>query len=289
MQPIEQLDPFVSLGIVQVPGMRVEVRRFSRMPASRRIWTAPSNILTFRFAPRNALWTRPISQPTEFIPSGPLTFRPRSATWETKSNGSPVLCVMAKFDSALWPTGEYEAYASKTEHACSIEDLSMIEMMRLLHDEIRAPGFASTAMVESISEVLRIKLSRLLKAPDDDASESVALGRLDIALIHDYIEAQSGRSPSVTELAKLFSISRRSLLRRFKDATEMTVVNYITRVQLTKAKRLLATSDQLIKQIAHETGFKSPSNFALAFERNVGMTPTAFRSAAVGSSRPRRS
>jgi AraC family transcriptional regulator len=289
MQPLEQLDPFESLGTVQVPGVRVEVRRFSRMPASRRIWTAPSNILTFRFAPRNAVWTRPISQRTEFIPSGPLTFRPRSATWETKSNGSPVLCVMAKFDCALWPTGECEAYASSSsEHACSIEDLSMIEMMRLLHDEIRAPGFASTAMVESISEVLRIKLSRLLKAPDDDASESVALGKLDIALIHDYIEAQSGRSPSVTELAKLFNISRRSLLRRFKDTTEMTVVNYITRVQLTKAKRLLATSDQLIKQIAHETGFKSPSNFALAFERNVGMTPTAFRTAALGSSRPRR-
>ena len=67
----------------------------------------------------------------------------------------------------------------------------------------------------------------------------------------------------------------------------MTVVSYITQLQIEKAKRLLATSDRLIKQIAHETGFKSPSNFAIAFERNVGLTPSAFRNAALGASRSR--
>jgi AraC family transcriptional regulator len=163
----------------------------------------------------------------------------------------------------------------------------MIQLMQLLHDEICTPGFASTAMVESISEVLRIKLARLMRLPDGLAAESPPLGKLDIALVHDYIEAQNGRSPSVTELAKLFNMSRRSLLRCFRSSTSMTVVSYITQVQLTKAKRLLATTDRLIKQIALESGFKSPSHFALAFERNVGLTPTKFRHAAQGSSRPR--
>jgi AraC family L-rhamnose operon transcriptional activator RhaR len=65
----------------------------------------------------------------------------------------------------------------------------------------------------------------------------------------------------------------------------MTVTNYIAQVQVAKAKRLLATSDTLIKQIAHETGFQNPSNFTIAFERNVGMTPTAFRTVARGASR----
>ena len=161
----------------------------------------------------------------------------------------------------------------------------MTEMMRMLHDEIRTPSFASAAMVESIGELLRIKLARLTKTHSDAKVESAGLGKSDIALIRDYVEAQNGRSPSVTELAKLFNMSRRSLLRRFRSATAMTVAGYITHVQLTKAKRLLATSNKLIKQIAHETGFKSPSNFAVAFERNVGLTPKAFRSVALGASR----
>jgi AraC-like DNA-binding protein len=276
----ERLGPYELLGAVQAPGMRAEVRLFPRAPASQATWTAPSNVLTFRFSPGNSVWTRAISQQTSFIPDGPLTFRPRAATWESKTNGFPFRCVMAHFDA---PLSSVEEFAG---NACSIEDLSMIQMMQMLHDEIRTPGFASTALVESISEVLRIKLSRLWGPPSGPTTESPSLGKLDIAVIHDYIQAQSGRSPSVTELATLFNMSRRSLLRRFRSATSMSVVNYITQV-LTKAKRLLATTDRLIKQIALESGFKSPSNFALAFERNVGLTPTKFRRAAQGTSRTR--
>jgi len=272
---------FETLGAVKTADMRAEVRLYPRMPASHGVWTAPTDILTFRFSPGNRVWTRPISRRADFVRGGQLTFRPRSASWETKSNGLPVLCVMASFDAPML------AAEAREVEACSIEDLAMIEMMRLLHDEIRTPSFASAAMVESISELLRIKLARLTKAPSDVQVESGAFGKTDIALIHDYIEAQSGRSPSVTELANLFNMSRRNLLRRFRNTTAMTVAGYITQVQLTKAKRLLATSNKLIKQVAHETGFKSPSNFAVAFERNVGLTPTTFRNVALGASRSR--
>lgn len=277
----ESVGPYETLGAVQAPGMRAEVRLFSRSPAGQRTWTAPSNVLTFRFSPGNTVWTRATSGQTGFIPDGPLTFRPRSAKWESRTNGLPFRCVMAHFDAPLSPVEEYVG------GACSIKDLSMIQLMQLLHDEIRTPGFASTAMIESISEVLRIKLSRLLRPSTESAAAAPGLRKLDIALVHDYIEAQSGRSPSVTELARLLNMSRRSLLRRFRSATATTVVDYITQIQLTKAKRLLATTDRLIKQIALESGFASPSNFALAFQRNVGLTPTEFRDAARGDPRTR--
>jgi len=273
--------PYETLGAVHSPGMRAEVRLFCRTPPGQRTWTAPSNVLTFRFSPGNTVWTRATSQQARFIADGPLTFRPRSASWESKNNGLPFRCVMAHFDAQLSSADECVG------GACSIQDLSMIQMMQLLHDEIRTPGFASAAMVESISEMLRIKLSRLSRPANAPEAASAGLGKLDIALIHDYIEAQRGRSPSVTELAKLFHMSRRSLLRRFRSATAMTVVSYITQIQLTKAKRLLATTDRLIKQVALESGFKSPSNFALAFQRHVGLTPTEFRDAARGGSRTR--
>jgi AraC-like DNA-binding protein len=273
------LGPYETLGAVETPGMRADVRLFPRTPASQGTWTAPSNVLTFRFSPGNTVWSRAISRQRDFTADGPLTFRPRAARWESKTNGLPFRCVIAHLDAPLSCPDEFVA------SACSLKDLSIIQMMQLLHDEIRAPGFASTAMVESIGEVLRIKVGRLLRLPSDPADESPSLGKLDIALIHDYIEAQNGRSPSVTELARLFNMSRRSLLRCFKSSTSMTVVNYITQMQLTKAKRLLATTDRLIKQIALESGFKSPSHFAVAFERNVGLTPTRFRHAARGSPR----
>jgi AraC family transcriptional regulator len=180
-------------------------------------------------------------------------------------------CVLARFGAMLLPP-----HKIKRDPRC-LDDLTMIEMMRVLHDEVRTPGFASMAMVESIGEILRIKLSRLSAENLDTAADAAPFSRIDIALIHEYIEAQHARSPSVTELAKLLNTSRRNLLRRFKAGTGMTVAAYITQMQLTKAKRLLVASDKIIKQIAHETGFRSPSNFTVAFERAAGVTPTTFR------------
>jgi AraC-like DNA-binding protein len=257
------------------------VRSSPRTAASHGIWTAPTNVLTFRFSPGNTFWTRPTSKQVDFKRGGPLTFRPLAASWETKSNGAPVLSVVIHFGAALHPGSECDG------DPCDIQDLSMIEMMRLLHNEIRTPGFASTAMVESISEVLHIKLSRLMRSPDENESESGKFGKSQLALIHDYIDSQSGTSPSVEELARLLKMSRRSLLRHFKSSTGMTAVSYITEVQIEKAKRLLSTSNRLIKQIANDTGFKNPSNFCLAFERHVGLTPTAFQTLARGGCRSR--
>jgi AraC family transcriptional regulator len=273
--------PFDRLGAVEIPAMRAEVRSSPRAAASHGIWTAPTNVLTFRFSPGNTFWTRPTSKQADFQRGGPLTFRPLAASWETRSNGAPVLSVVIHFRSALLPGNESDG------DPCDIQDLSMIELMRLLHNEIRTPGFASTAMVESISEVLHIKLSRLMRSPDESESESGTFGKSQLALIHDYIEAQSGASPSVEELARLLKMSRRSLLRRFKSSTGKTAVSYITQVQIEKAKRLLSTSNRLIKQIANDTGFKSPSSFGLAFERHVGLTPTAFQALARGGRRTR--
>jgi AraC-like DNA-binding protein len=264
---------FELLGQVRTAGMRAEVRHFSQVNPNQRIWSAPAHILTYRCSPGASLLTRPISdgRATNFAPEGPLTFRPKSAQWESISNGAARECVLVRFTDMLCPRQQFEA------DPCSPQDASMIEMMRLLHGEICTPGFASTAMVESVGEVLRIKLSRLGDRRDAD-SEGSAFGTAELDMIHEYIDAQNGRSPSVTELAALFQISRRSLLRRFKSATSMTVAAYITQVQLAKAKRLLLSPDKIIKQIAYETGFSSASHFTVAFERAVGCTPSAYRS-----------
>jgi AraC-like DNA-binding protein len=259
--------------------MVAEVRRFRPSAPSHRTWKAPAHILSYR-SPGYSLLTRPISghRTTDFAAEGPLTFRPSAAQWEAISDGSAGLCVIVRFTDLLCPQEEFEADPG------SLHDTSMIDMMRLLHDEIIAPGFASAALVESIGEALRIKLTRL-GGRRDAADDGAAFGKAELAMIHDYIEAQNGRSPSVTELAGVFNISRRSLLRRFKAATSMTVAAYIMQVQLANAKGLLASTDKIIKQIAYETGFKNPSNFTVAFERALGLTPSAFRSQARRTSR----
>jgi hypothetical protein len=86
MTASKKVGPYQMLGAVLYPGMRAEVRQFPRGPVGQASWTAPTNILTFRFSPGNTSWTRPMAPRTAYLPDGPLTFRPRAATWESKTN-----------------------------------------------------------------------------------------------------------------------------------------------------------------------------------------------------------
>jgi AraC family transcriptional regulator len=268
---------FDLLGAVEVPGMRAEVRQFASLPTYERTWEAPAHILSYRMTPAAALWTRRVSrQPASYAPLGPLAYRPRSAVWECKSNGCATRTVMSIFDDEILAAARWG-----NAEPVSIEELSMMELMRLLHDEIRSPGFASTTMVESIAELLRVKLVRLAQARDE-AEPEAGLERSWVGLIRDYVAAQKGRSPSVAELAALCQVSRRSLLRRFKAATGRTVAEYVAEMQLDRARALLAGSGMELKQIAWEAGFSSQSNFSVAFKRATGMTPSAFRGLARG-------
>lgn len=60
-------------------------------------------------------------------------------------------------------------------------------------------------------------------------------------------------------------------------ATGMPPKEYILRARLSKAKALLAATDQPVVQIARAVGYDDPAYFARLFTQRVGQSPTAFR------------
>lgn len=263
---------FDLLGAVRVPGMRAEVRMFTQTPADERPVEVSANVLSLYTGPENAgTWaSKNAPSLSQVHLNGPLIFWPRSVGWKLRSAGHPSLAVVSYFDDDFLDRRH-------VQKPCSVTDLAMVNVMRLLRDEIQTPGFASVAMFESIAEILRVKLSRLFGNDDDLVFGSKALRKSRLALIREYVDAQRGNSPSVTELATQLGTSRRSLLRWFKATTGMTVSDYIKDVQISKAKSLILTSGLSLKEVAYETGFTSLSNFSIAFKRNVGVSPRAFR------------
>ena len=67
----------------------------------------------------------------------------------------------------------------------------------------------------------------------------------------------------------LGSITRKHLNRSPKEVIDQRL--------LLEIKRLLAHTDQSIKEIAFELGFEDPSNINKFFKRMSGSTPSAFR------------
>jgi AraC family transcriptional regulator len=95
--------------------------------------------------------------------------------------------------------------------------------------------------------------------------------------------APRGSAVKVADLAARCLISPRHLDRRFKETTGETIHGYVRRFRLERAKSLLAADHMLLKDIAAELGFRTKSHFAADFRKQVGCTPSQYRSMVRGT------
>ena len=71
-------------------------------------------------------------------------------------------------------------------------------------------------------------------------------------------------------------MNRTKLYSFVKQATELTLANYIRKIRLDKAAELLKTTDKLISEVCYEVGIDSPSYFTRAFKEQFGVSPSEF-------------
>lgn len=99
----------------------------------------------------------------------------------------------------------------------------------------------------------------------------------EIKTAQDYIEGNFHEKISVDHLAELVSLGRRSFERRFKSATNNTVVEYIQRVKVEAAKRSLELERKNINEVMYEVGYGDAKAFRQVFKKVTGLTPGAYR------------
>lgn len=92
-----------------------------------------------------------------------------------------------------------------------------------------------------------------------------------------YIENNFHQNISLKDLSSLASISPYHYCRSFKKLTGYSPYEYIIMTRINHAKKLLKTSDMLIKTIAFEAGFNSEANFVTSFKKHTHYTPMEFR------------
>lgn len=92
------------------------------------------------------------------------------------------------------------------------------------------------------------------------------------------IYRESGKTGDIIALlASEMCLSQSQLNRRIKAATGLTTSNYVLKVRLNKAKKLLMKSQKPIGEIAMDCGFNDFAYFSRSFKKEFGMTPTSFQ------------
>ena len=82
---------------------------------------------------------------------------------------------------------------------------------------------------------------------------------------------------SMPDVASAMNVSYTTFRRLFKRYTGLAPSQYFINLRLHRAKQLLRSTDESIKEISFRLHFENPEYFATLFKKRTGMTPSEFR------------
>lgn len=92
------------------------------------------------------------------------------------------------------------------------------------------------------------------------------------------LEEHFADPPGLKEMARAVGTHTAKLMRVFKAVHGCTISDYLEIFRMNRARELVVRGDLPVTQIAYEVGYGHPSNFATAFRRHFGISPSDAKS-----------
>lgn len=106
-----------------------------------------------------------------------------------------------------------------------------------------------------------------------------------IGMVKRYIREHIREDIYIADIAGQVFLNEQYLMRTFKKATGLSILEFITSERLRQAQTLLADTDLPINRVADAVGYGNYSYFTRLFKRSMGVTPQAFRQGHVESAK----
>ena len=137
--------------------------------------------------------------------------------------------------------------------------------------------FVGTAAAQSVARFFALQWHH-----DGVSPYVVFKGRIDhddalIRDLQDWLSDNYAVGSPVEEATRRSGLAERTMKRRFKAATGFSPLDYVQRLRIEQAKRLLEEETLPIDDIAWRCGYEDPAFFRRLFKRTTGMTPGSFR------------
>jgi AraC family transcriptional regulator len=147
------------------------------------------------------------------------------------------------------------------------------KILRLVEDPASTRLYAETLGAALVIELIRSREGGGLRPQMAQGGLAAWQQRLAVDFMNDNL----ARDISLQELAGLVRLSPSHFCRAFAHSVGMPPHQYQLQHRIERAKLLLADVGQTITEVALATGYSAPSNFATAFRRVTGFTPSEFR------------
>jgi AraC-like DNA-binding protein len=167
-------------------------------------------------------------------------------------------------------------------HFCA--DSQIAYVLRSLLDVLACEAVGSkpgaTLAVDHLARILFVNTLRGYMACEKHLQNSLrALADTKISTALSLMHVDINRHWTVAELAAAVGMSRSSFALRFKTAVGSAPLDYWLRWRMRRASQWLANGDRAVSSVAFALGYESEGNFARAFKRVMGHTPTWYRKA----------
>lgn len=217
-----------------------------------------------------------MGRPDRRAASGDILYMPphRQYVGEPALQERHLVCV-ALGDEFLEELFDGEQPLRVVDPCADVQNISMRRLFAGLAAELRAPGFASQTLIESMLMGLAVELVRHI-CPQKLGSATSRSAR-QVRNIIDYVMDNLSAPLGVADIARDCNMSVRHVARVFKDGAGVSLGEFVARSRIALAKELLRNDGARIKEISWRCGFSSTSAFSAAFRAATGQTPKDFR------------
>ena len=91
------------------------------------------------------------------------------------------------------------------------------------------------------------------------------------------VEVEFASDLSLDDIARRVASSRRQLQRAYAEIGNTTFREHLTAVRMERAADMLRSRGPTVRDVAHRVGYRQPAQFAKAFRRHHGSSPSAYR------------
>jgi transcriptional regulator GlxA family with amidase domain len=91
------------------------------------------------------------------------------------------------------------------------------------------------------------------------------------------VETDFASDLSLDDIARRVASSRRQLQRAYAEIGETTFREHLTRIRMERAAEMLVGRGLTVREVAYRVGYRQPAQFAKAFRRHHGTSPSDYR------------
>lgn len=181
------------------------------------------------------------------------------------------ICLLVFADKKMHPACVYEIYSILTETIFRYVD----SLPQVLVEKPDRPWYSipATSIHAFFSEAEKIFMDYLRKADAEKKNARAA----PIVLAQRYIETHLLEDISLEVIADKVGLTPSYFSTLFKNTTSMKFMDYVIKLRMEEARRLLVTTRKPIAEIAEMVGYYDVRAFSKRFKKETGIIPSEFR------------